>query len=303
MHRGWMDHPAFAKEPFTECQAFEWLVSEASWAEGKTVPVNRQPVVLKRGQLSHSIRFMSEAWGWKKDKTHRFIKHLQTWKIITTENETGQLVITICNYDEYQNGATESETANTTTVRRERDRGATGARQTIKKDNTLKEIYTPVFEEAWKAYPESADMPKRNMSKADAWKKWQAAEVPEADLLRAVKSYADDLRKPKAPMPCHMATWLHQKRYEGPLAETQATVNQTEDAERITRGLTGVSAEICKALTPAVYQAWLSTADIRDGPEVEIRFKTDFARTFFQDKYALKVERETGRKINCRTGT
>lgn len=141
MHRGWMDNPAFKKEPFTEREAFEWLISEAAWADGKVVPVNGMPITLERGQLSHSIRFMAQAWGWKKDKASRFLDRLKKWDMIETQNETAQLVISICNYSKYQDGETQNETAASSKPRQERDRGATNKKETKQtkqlKDNSV----------------------------------------------------------------------------------------------------------------------------------------------------------------------
>jgi hypothetical protein len=299
MHRGWMDHPVFAKEAFTECQAFEWLISEAAWAEERTIAINHQPVRLMRGQVSHSLRFMAEAWGWDYSRARRFLKKLEKWEMVATQNATGQNIISLCNYDQYQNPKSESETGLHSEAQQPRNSRATN----IKKDNTSKEIYTPAFEDAWKAYPESADMPKRNMSKTDAWKKWKAADRPEADLIRAVKSYAADLSKPNAPMPCHMATWLYQKRYEGPLAATEGQASDELALAVFAESLEPLPRAICDAVTPAVFRAWLNDAKIRDGPEITIEFTSAFRKEHFEQRFADKAERVIGKKLICRTGT
>lgn len=107
MHKGWMDNPVFTKAPYTEPQAWEWLISNTVWQSGgKKLSVNGQPLLLGRGQVSHSSRFMADKWGWKKDAVLRFLKRLEKWDMIATANATGaatgQIIITICNYDKYQ---------------------------------------------------------------------------------------------------------------------------------------------------------------------------------------------------------
>lgn len=96
----WSD-AAFKDEPFTEREAFVWMIMEASW-KPREKRVGSATVFLERGQLSHSIRFLAEAWGWKRNKTHRFITRLKNRDMIGTESGTGVLVITIRKYDEFQ---------------------------------------------------------------------------------------------------------------------------------------------------------------------------------------------------------
>ncbi len=99
--RGIFSDPDFAKEPFTEREAFMWLVSEAAWkdhsrrADGKTIK-------LKRGQLCHSVRFMAEAWEWSKSRVDRFLGRLENRDTIRREIGTKTQTITICNYDRFQ---------------------------------------------------------------------------------------------------------------------------------------------------------------------------------------------------------
>lgn len=109
MHRGWMDSPIFKNEPFTEREAWEWLISEAAFA-GHKANIKNEPVWIDRGQLSHSIRFLADKWGWKRTKTSDFLEKLKKWDMIRTENRTGQTVITICNYSKYQDDKKENRT-------------------------------------------------------------------------------------------------------------------------------------------------------------------------------------------------
>lgn len=100
--RGIFDHYLFkSKEPFSRREAWLWLLSEAEWKPQRRM-VSGQIVELSRGQLSHSVRFMAEAWGWSKSAVDRFLGRLKTETMIGTESGTGILVITICKYNDYQ---------------------------------------------------------------------------------------------------------------------------------------------------------------------------------------------------------
>lgn len=94
-------HPEFAPCEFSEREAFLWMVSEASW-KPRTVRSGRVVVDLQRGQLCASIRFMAEAWKWSKSRVDRFLKRLEKRDMLVSQSGTGQIIITLCNYDEYQ---------------------------------------------------------------------------------------------------------------------------------------------------------------------------------------------------------
>lgn len=133
--RGVFDHECFAQEPFTEREAWMWLIAEASW-KARTRRVGRVVVDLKRGQLAASVRFMADKWKWpNKDKVARFLERLRDCDMIATVAATGITVITICNYDEYQKVSLPIATAAET-------EGETQPRQTCDKTENIKTIET-----------------------------------------------------------------------------------------------------------------------------------------------------------------
>lgn len=123
--RGIWDHPIFADEPLTEREAWQWLISEASFRSRKK-RIGSTVFNLERGQLACSLRFMAEAWQWKKDAVARFLNKLRTETMIETQARHDATVITICNYDRYQKlglpSIEQSETENATPTRHQRDK-------------------------------------------------------------------------------------------------------------------------------------------------------------------------------------
>ncbi|MER8741576.1 MULTISPECIES: hypothetical protein [unclassified Mesorhizobium] len=119
------EHHFFAAEPFTEREAWVWLIREAAW-KARRVRVKDGMVALKRGQLASSVRFMADRWQWHRSSVDRFLKRLKTETMISISVETGQSVITICKYDTYQRvslpAETASETPSETTARQPRDK-------------------------------------------------------------------------------------------------------------------------------------------------------------------------------------
>lgn len=101
MQRGWKDHEFFSDEPYSERDAWQWMIEEAHWKPG-VVSVAGIPTSLKRGQFTASIRFMAGKFQWSKDRVQRFLKRCVSWGMIESQTATGQYIITICNYEKYQ---------------------------------------------------------------------------------------------------------------------------------------------------------------------------------------------------------
>lgn len=134
MYRGWQDDDAFEDEPYTEREAWEWLIANAAW-EPVTINIKGNPFKLEIGQLSHSIRFMGDKWKWHPSKVKRFLDKIKKWEKIETATETGQNLITICNYKKYQFKRDRSETAI-----------ETGPKQDRNKDKEYNNIITTVVD-------------------------------------------------------------------------------------------------------------------------------------------------------------
>lgn len=111
--RGVFNHNLFAGQEFSKRDAWAWLMASACYQDHKT-RIGGNTVVLKRGQLSYSLRYIAEKWLWSKSKTERFLGVLKTETMIEIENETWQMIITICNYAKYQDAEVDIETENLT---------------------------------------------------------------------------------------------------------------------------------------------------------------------------------------------
>jgi hypothetical protein len=108
LDRGWFDHPAFKTEPYTEREAWAWLIAEAAY-----LPHSRRigvtTVALARGQMAASLRYMAEKWKWISERgipaearVRRFLGRLKTNDMIDAAADAGVTILTIRNYDRYQ---------------------------------------------------------------------------------------------------------------------------------------------------------------------------------------------------------
>ncbi len=108
VHRGVFEHHAFLAEPFTEREAWLWLIAEAAW-KPTTVRIGRAIIELKRGQVAHARRYLAEAWQWHPSRVYRFLTRLSQSAMIEQLANSEATTITICNYDKYQVGRTAAE--------------------------------------------------------------------------------------------------------------------------------------------------------------------------------------------------
>ena len=120
MQRGWMDHTVFKPEPYTEREAWMWMIEHAAWKPMEAY-VKGKVVNLERGQLTYSLRFMAGKWQWTVKRVRVFLKTLTNVNMIKRKKGAqqgiqegaqrgahSQNIITICNYNIYQaSGAAE----------------------------------------------------------------------------------------------------------------------------------------------------------------------------------------------------
>ena len=81
--------------------AWAWLVLKACWKPTK-FNVSGSTMTIERGQLCVSRSQLATAWGWSPSAVERFLTRLQTEQMIERATGQGRSVITICNYDKYQ---------------------------------------------------------------------------------------------------------------------------------------------------------------------------------------------------------
>lgn len=124
MDRGWMDDPVFQREPFCRRAAWAWLVEKACITEQR-VRGPEGEIVLARGQMTYSTRYLAKAWGWSEPKVRRYLDAVRKAKKIDAATDAGQTVITICDYEKIQSPSKGADAA--TDARATQDRRTTDA--------------------------------------------------------------------------------------------------------------------------------------------------------------------------------
>lgn len=99
--RGIFDDPDFAPEPFTQREAFMWLVASSAWKE-LTVRGAYGRVNLRRGEFCFSVRFLAERWKWSKSRVARFLSMLENRDIIRDAKRDTEQVWIVNKYNDFQ---------------------------------------------------------------------------------------------------------------------------------------------------------------------------------------------------------
>ena len=87
---------------FSSCEAWLDLIQSARFeATPRMESIGGREVSYTRGQYPASISFLMKRWKWSEKKVRYFLSKLKKQGMITTCNQQGMTVITLCNYDEY----------------------------------------------------------------------------------------------------------------------------------------------------------------------------------------------------------
>lgn len=278
--RGIFDHECFADEPFTEREAWMWLIAEAAW-KPRARRIGKQIINLERGQLAASVRFMAEKWKWSKSRVERYLERLKIGRscrggrpkktlenpplnsgtLIETQTETGILIITICNYAKYQRvsipNETHTGTQSGTAARQQRDKredikniesyfSSSSAREERKTEPPSDDWPPDYRERFWTKYPHKVGKPDA-LEKLDRVRKTQ--KVPWMVLWGGLERYVG--KTDDRPW-CNPATWIHQQRWtDEPAAGSangQAQRNRSPDpGSSKGRGFSSIALERARA--------------------------------------------------------
>ena len=91
------------KEPFDKRSAWIDLLITANHADAKLL-FNGELITVQRGQILTSVRKLSVKWKWSVNKVYRFLKLLESDKMLQKESNKDRTLLTIVNYSVYQGG-------------------------------------------------------------------------------------------------------------------------------------------------------------------------------------------------------
>ena len=113
LHRKINECWIWEEKPFDKARAWIDLLLLANHSDKKLL-FNGNVVTVKKGQYLTSIRKLSERWGWSYDKVSRFIKVLVSEDMLQKESDSSRTLLTIVNYEVYQDVPNTDECAERT---------------------------------------------------------------------------------------------------------------------------------------------------------------------------------------------
>lgn len=82
--------------------------------EDKKILVDKQPVIIRRGQMLTSIKKLSTRWKWGRDRVYRFLRALESDNMLTRVSTSSGTTLTIVNYGKFQSKSNTNETSDKT---------------------------------------------------------------------------------------------------------------------------------------------------------------------------------------------
>lgn len=104
LYRSLLTHWTMNVKPFSEFQAFVWLLLKVNYKPGRTF-INGELHDIPRGSIITSQAKLADTWGWKRDRVRSFLDSLRKSQATTQQTTQHFTQITICNYEAYQDGA------------------------------------------------------------------------------------------------------------------------------------------------------------------------------------------------------
>lgn len=108
LHRGLLDNDLWRSEPFSRGQAWVDLLLLANHKESFFYKRGNK-VIVKRGEVARSSVELSDRWRWSRTKINKFLKDLEKEQQIVIHKSTVTQLITIVNYDIYQEKEQQTE--------------------------------------------------------------------------------------------------------------------------------------------------------------------------------------------------
>ena len=192
-HQFWCEERVYSR--------FEaWVdILQSTRFEDTKLLIGSRFIEVKRGQFPISLRYLAERWKWSTKKVNNFLDLLILAQMITKETpkETGQTVITVCNYERYNLNFKEwkhqkKQEGNTKETPKKQEGNKYNNENNENNDNPP---YNPPegeeSESAWKndflVYKDELRNAFKKIKKDNDWISQQQAYYPNVDIVKSIE--------------------------------------------------------------------------------------------------------------------
>jgi hypothetical protein len=215
-------------------EIWDWLLKEANHSD-----VKYGKFTVKRGQCFRTYQDIRDGLSWNvgyrkerysENQTKKAMKYLRDTLMIDTTKELGGVLITICNYEHYQNPKNYERTKESTNERTNGEpMGNQGGTDNNKNEENEENEYIPNFESIWKRYPNKD-------GKKESERHFNATVKTEEDfssINKALDNYLVNLSIETWKKPKSGSTWFNNWQ---DWTEWEETGDQAKDYEVIIDG-------------------------------------------------------------------
>ena len=104
LHRSIQKHWLFEeKRKFSRFEAWIDILLMVNHTDNKIMH-DGDLITVKRGQRITSLRQLGERWSWSITKVDKYLKTLESDGMLVVKKDTKKTVLTVVNYDDYQDG-------------------------------------------------------------------------------------------------------------------------------------------------------------------------------------------------------
>ena len=199
IHRRVLDHPDYFSEKFTRMAAWFDLLLMANFSDS-FLRIRGVQVKVPRGSVATSEMSLAERWQWSRGKVRRFLEELAENQQIAQQKDNVITLISIVNYDSYQEDGTTDDTAKRQQIVQQKDSKKTHHKKNKKNKKEKNNTHTlstvkgvvggnALLEWVETYYPELAEKA-RPLTLAKCEK--LLSEYPFEVLTRTIAAVADD---------------------------------------------------------------------------------------------------------------
>lgn len=175
-HAIWRDHKSLA--------VFLYCLNHAEWTSGRKLVVEGKEVTLSPGQFSCGRKQLSEEMGLSEQNVRTAFKKLEkTYEILTIKSTTKFCIVTILNWDRYQNGKEKSTNK------------LTNNQPTTNQRLTTQEEFKNLRIEEKKTYPQASPSKPKTQRLKKCYDEKCGQMIPEKDFSRHMVMHTQKLIK------------------------------------------------------------------------------------------------------------
>lgn len=116
LHRKMLDNPLFNAETYTKGQAWITILLLANHKASYIQVKNGEIIKIERGECGYSELALANIFKWSRGKVKRYLKTLETLKMIQQKKVSDRNIIKVLNYENYQDDTTNDTTNGHQTV-------------------------------------------------------------------------------------------------------------------------------------------------------------------------------------------